>query len=125
MHALRKASLVFAAVVALGCHAAASEIRVGVLAYQGSERSLEEFEPTRAYLEARLPDTRVALEPLSLDGMARVTRAASAARGAATGSAPVATAPAAPSRTLRRVGLPGFISAIRSPSAAHLGLLGR
>ncbi|MFO1169029.1 MAG: PhnD/SsuA/transferrin family substrate-binding protein, partial [Rhodoblastus sp.] len=72
MHALRKASLVFAAVVALGCHAAASEIRVGVLAYQGSERALEEFEPTRAYLEARLPDTRVALEPLSLDGMARV-----------------------------------------------------
>jgi len=72
MHALRKASLVFAAVVALGCHAAASEIRVGVLAYQGSERALEEFEPTRAYLEARLPDTRVTLEPLSLDGMARV-----------------------------------------------------
>lgn len=57
--------------VASAASACASDIRIGVLAYQGSERAIEEFEPTRAYLQRSLPDVRVLLEPLDLDGIAR------------------------------------------------------
>lgn len=66
-------SLVIAlSLMAFGATSAVSaEWRVGVLAFQGSERALEEFEPTRAHLERSLPGARVVLKPLDLEGMAR------------------------------------------------------
>jgi two-component system, LuxR family, sensor histidine kinase TtrS len=51
--------------------AAADDIRIGILAFQGSDRAIEEFEPTRAWLEGAAPGRNVRLEPLDLAGIAQ------------------------------------------------------
>jgi two-component system sensor histidine kinase TtrS len=50
--------------------AGADEIRVGVLAFQGSERAAQDFEPTVDHLRHALPQHRFSLVPLDLDGIA-------------------------------------------------------
>lgn len=49
---------------------AAREVRIGVLAFQGSERAAKDFEPTVAHLDRTLPDHRFVLVPLDLAGLA-------------------------------------------------------
>ena len=44
-------------------------VRVGVLAYQGSERAAQDWEPTLAYLNRAIPDRRFTMVPLDLPGM--------------------------------------------------------
>lgn len=44
-------------------------VRVGVLAYRGSERAARDWEPTLAYLERAIPDRRFVMLPLDLAGM--------------------------------------------------------
>ena len=72
---LRRSATGLASAVAMAACATAfaqdREIRIGVLAFQGSERAIGEFAPTRAQLERSLPNRRVILEPLDLDGLAR------------------------------------------------------
>lgn len=49
--------------------AGAGEVRVGVLAYQGSERAAREWEPTIFHLSHALPGRQFTLVPFDLDGM--------------------------------------------------------
>jgi two-component system sensor histidine kinase TtrS len=49
----------------------ASDIAIGVLAFQGSERAAQDFEPTIAHLGRMLPQHHFALVPLDLAGIAR------------------------------------------------------
>lgn len=51
--------------------ARAGDIRIAVLAFHGTERAIEEFEPTRAFLEKTLPGRHVRLDPFDLDGLAK------------------------------------------------------
>lgn len=45
------------------------EVRVGILAYQGSERAAREWEPTIVYLERALPGRHVTMAPFDLAGL--------------------------------------------------------
>ncbi|WP_431855415.1 sensor histidine kinase [Azospirillum sp.] len=45
------------------------EVRVGVLAYQGSERAARDWEPTLAHLARAIPEHRFTMVPLDLPGM--------------------------------------------------------
>lgn len=47
----------------------AAEIRVGILAFRGAERALEQWEPTLAHLAAALPGDTVRAVPLDLAGL--------------------------------------------------------
>ena len=47
----------------------AAEVRIGILAYQGSERAAREWEPTISYLGRALTGRQVTLVPLDLNGM--------------------------------------------------------
>ncbi|WP_084536871.1 sensor histidine kinase [Azospirillum halopraeferens] len=49
--------------------AAADTVRVGVLAYQGSERAARDFEPTLDHLNATIPGVRFTMVPLDLPGV--------------------------------------------------------
>jgi two-component system sensor histidine kinase TtrS len=64
------AALLLALVLAPG-GATAAEVRIGVLAYQGSERAAQDFEPTVAHLGRSLPDRSFVLVPLDLAGITR------------------------------------------------------
>jgi two-component system sensor histidine kinase TtrS len=55
--------------LAVGGPAAADEVRIGVLAFQGSERAAADFEPTVAHLARALPQHRFVLTPLDLAGV--------------------------------------------------------
>ncbi|WP_247872277.1 PhnD/SsuA/transferrin family substrate-binding protein [Azospirillum sp. TSO35-2] len=44
-------------------------VRIGVLAYRGSERAARDWEPTLAHLERAIPDHRFVMLPLDLPGM--------------------------------------------------------
>lgn len=55
----------------------ADDIRVGVLAYQGSERATHDWDPTFAYLDQALPNRHFTMIPLDLEGI----RAAVQTRG--------------------------------------------
>lgn len=55
--------------------ASAREVRIGVLAYQGSERAATDFEPTVAHLARTLPQHRFVLAPLDLSGIAAAVAA--------------------------------------------------
>ncbi|SMF17114.1 two-component system, LuxR family, sensor histidine kinase TtrS [Azospirillum oryzae] len=44
-------------------------VRVGVLAYRGSERAAHDWEPTLSYLERAIPGRRFVMMPLDLAGM--------------------------------------------------------
>nr|WP_255635449.1 PhnD/SsuA/transferrin family substrate-binding protein [Azospirillum sp. 412522] len=44
-------------------------VRVGVLAYRGSERAARDWEPTFAYLDRAIPGHRFVMQPLDLAGM--------------------------------------------------------
>lgn len=57
--------------------AKADSIRIGVLAFQGSERAAKDFEPTIAHLARTLPEHSFTLIPLDLAGMERAARAGS------------------------------------------------
>jgi len=46
-----------------------AEVRVGVLAYQGSERAARDWEPTLAHLARAIPEHRFTMVPLDLPGM--------------------------------------------------------
>lgn len=50
---------------------AGSDVRIAVLAYQGSERAAQDFESTIAHLESALPDHRFIMEPLDLAGIVK------------------------------------------------------
>ena len=60
-----------AALVALlfAVPAGAETVRIGVLAFQGSERVVRDWEPTRAYLAASIPGFQFALLPFDLNGL--------------------------------------------------------
>lgn len=49
----------------------ADDLRVGVLAFQGSERAAQDFDPTIAHLQRVLPQHRFSLVPLDLGGVTR------------------------------------------------------
>ena len=51
--------------------AAADDVRIGVLAFQGSERAAQDFEPTILHLGQSLPAHRFTMVPLDLSGIAR------------------------------------------------------
>lgn len=51
--------------------AAAEDVRIGVLAFQGSERAAQDFESTILHLGQSLPAHRFAMVPLDLAGIAR------------------------------------------------------
>lgn len=57
--------------------AQAREVRIGVLAFQGSERAAKDFEPTVAHLDRTLPEHRFTLVPLDLAGLATAVAARS------------------------------------------------
>jgi len=57
--------------------AVAREVRIGVLAFQGSERAAKDFEPTVAHLDRTLPEHRFTLVPLDLAGIAEAVAARS------------------------------------------------
>ncbi len=50
--------------------ALADDVRIGVLAFQGSERAAQDFEPTILHLSNGLPAHRFAMVPLDLAGIA-------------------------------------------------------
>lgn len=50
---------------------AADEVRIAVLAFQGSEKAAQDFEPTIAHLERSLPGHRFTMVPLDLAGITR------------------------------------------------------
>jgi two-component system sensor histidine kinase TtrS len=66
------AILAFSAVFLVGSiePGAAREVRIGVLAFQGSERAVRDFEPTAAHLDRTLAEHRFVLVPLDLAGIA-------------------------------------------------------
>ncbi|MDK9696513.1 MAG: PhnD/SsuA/transferrin family substrate-binding protein [Siculibacillus sp.] len=51
--------------------AEAREVRIAVLAFQGSERAVQDFEPTIAQLAASLSEHRFTMVPLDLAGISR------------------------------------------------------
>ena len=53
------------------------DVRIGVLAYQGSERAAQDWEPTIANLNRAIPGRRFDLVALDLDGMATAVKAGS------------------------------------------------
>lgn len=61
----------------LSAWAETAELRIGVLAFRGAERAVEEWEPTLRQLAARLPQYSVRAIPLDLAGMAGAVRAES------------------------------------------------
>ncbi len=54
---------------------AAEEVRIGVLAFQGSERAAQDFEPTILHLGRSLPAIRFTMVPLDLAGIAQAVEA--------------------------------------------------
>ncbi len=61
-------------VAALGS-ARADDVRIGVLAFQGSERAAQDFEATIDHLRRSLPMHAFAMVPLDLDGISRAVAA--------------------------------------------------
>lgn len=59
------------AVLAMASPAAAREVRVAVLAFQGSERAAQDFTPTIAALNLALPQHHFTMVPLDLLGVAQ------------------------------------------------------
>lgn len=55
--------------MSLPAHLLAQDIRIGVLAFQGSERAARDFEPTIAHLRTSLPQYGFTMLPLNLSGM--------------------------------------------------------
>ena len=51
------------------------ELRIGVLAFRGSERALAEWDATARNISEQLPEYRVRMIPLDLEGMAQSARA--------------------------------------------------
>lgn len=52
-----------------GLRAEAPDLRIGVLAFRGAEMAESEWEPTLAHLRGQLPQRRVAVIPLDIEGM--------------------------------------------------------
>ncbi len=74
MLAIMWKSLIVSCVVLMSAATARAEpepdtVRVGVLAYRGSERAARDWEPTLAYLERAIPERRFVMLPLDLAGM--------------------------------------------------------
>ncbi len=72
MLAIMRAWLIVSCVVLMCAAIARAEpdaVRVGVLAYRGSERAAHDWEPTLAYLERAIPDRRFVMQPLDFAGM--------------------------------------------------------
>ena len=67
----RAAPLFLLAVLALSPRCEAREVRIAVLAFQGSERAVRDFEPPAASLNPARPDHSVTLIPHDLDGLHR------------------------------------------------------
>ncbi|MBZ8140894.1 sensor histidine kinase [Rubrivivax gelatinosus] len=68
--------LLFALFCLLAAAAAhADEVRIGVLAYQGSERAARDFEPTVAQLQRTLPQHHFTMRALDAAGIARAVAA--------------------------------------------------
>ena len=64
--------LIVSCVMMMGAVPARAEpdaVRVGVLAYRGSERAARDWEPTLAHLERAIPGRRFVMMPLDLPGM--------------------------------------------------------
>lgn len=57
------------ALLAAGATARAQDIRIGVLAFRGSEKAAQEFEPTLRHIAASLGGRKVVMRPFDLDGM--------------------------------------------------------
>ncbi len=57
--------------------AVAAEVRIAVLAFQGSERAVRDFEPTLAHLRRSLPEHDFTMVALDLAGIEAAVRAAS------------------------------------------------
>lgn len=53
----------------------ADDVRIGVLAFQGSEQAAQDFEPTILHLERSLPAHRFTMVPLDLSGITRAVEA--------------------------------------------------
>jgi two-component system, LuxR family, sensor histidine kinase TtrS len=68
---MRLSPIAVALLLVVAPPAFARDIRIGVLAYQGSERAIEEFAPTRDQIERSLPDARVQLLTFDLEGVSR------------------------------------------------------
>jgi two-component system sensor histidine kinase TtrS len=67
---LRFSGVLFGVIVwGAGGLAETADVRVGVLAYQGSERAAKDWEPTLAHLSRTIPDHRFSMVPLDLPGM--------------------------------------------------------
>jgi len=54
--------------------AEAPQLRIGVLAFRGAEMAESEWEPTQAHLRAQLPQYRILLRPLDLEGLNAAVR---------------------------------------------------
>jgi len=52
--------------VALFCQAESQEIKVGVLAFRGTEKALQRWQPTFDYLTENIPETRFSILPMTL-----------------------------------------------------------
>jgi len=63
---LRVLLLISLLLVALFCRAESQEIKVGVLAYRGSEKALQRWQPTFDYLTESIPETRFVIIPMTL-----------------------------------------------------------
>jgi len=76
MHLLLGLVMLFAGLGGIPALAADQpELRIGVLAFRGSERALVEWDATLRSLSAQLPEYRVRMIPLDLDGMGQSARA--------------------------------------------------
>ena len=60
-----------------GADAEARDVRIAVLAFQGSERAAKDFEPTIAHLGRALPDHHFVMVPLDLAGIVSAVEARS------------------------------------------------
>ena len=72
MFRLRLSVIVAVGLAALGAAPAdARDVRIAVLAFRGSERAVQDFEPTLAHLGRTLPEHAFTMVPLDLAGIAR------------------------------------------------------
>ncbi len=69
--------LATALIAGLARPAWADEVRIAILAYQGSERAMADFEPTLAHLRRALPGHAFTPMPLDLGGITRAVEAKS------------------------------------------------
>ena len=53
------------------------DLRIGVLAFRGAEMAESEWEPTLAHLRGQLPQRRIAVVPLDIDGMTAAVKSGS------------------------------------------------